>query len=310
MRMLKTALAAILAAALLAAPAMAMTAEQAKQTVLDIDADAKNAKEFYVYPSADSYGAWVVYVTGWSIDRVLRTGAAWYVSAEGVCLGHSRAIFNWDFFTAEPVPAVLADKETTTDGFENRFRSHIEGDTEIFASNTQPGGESRVNAWIVTPEDRVVELDTGTLIALDACHGALYGLAAKNDLDYCFLCVDSGQLTQIAAAPIDEETVNGFYGGYDLLEELRNDGYEVTGFLYRFSDPLKDDGSADLPAAGGVITVNLERGGAPYHTYFYEEPRYGGLYATRGWEDEIAAFTGPGTVQRDAGLPVIQTEIG
>ena len=195
MRILKKGLPLLLALALTVLPVAAAektTAEQAKQRVMDLDADAKAAKEFYVYPSADSYGAWVAYVTGWDRNTALYTGAAWYVGAEGVCLGHSKAIFSWDFFTTEPVPAVLADEETTTDGFENRFRSHIEGDIEIFASNTQPGGESRVNAWIVTPKDRVVELDTGGLIALDASYGALYGLAAKNDLDYCYLCVDGG----------------------------------------------------------------------------------------------------------------------
>lgn len=306
MHNLKMLLVALLALALATLPAMAeMTAEHAKQIVLNFDADAKAAKEFYVYPSANSYGAWVVYVTGWNADRVYRTGAAWYVSAEGVCLGKSKAIFNWDFYTTLPVAATFDEDET--DGFANRFRRHIEGDTEIFASNTQPGGVSRLNAWIVTPEDRVIELDTGKLIALDSSFGSLFGLAGKNDLDYCYLCVDKGQLKQITAAPIDEDVVNGFYGASDLLEELRSDGYEVTGFLYRFSDPLKDNGSTDLPAAGGVITVNLEKGGAEYHSYFYEEPLYGGLYATRGWEEEIAAFEGSGTVQRDVGLETLQT---
>lgn len=294
---------ALLAMALVTASASPGTpAVRDKQVVLEADPGAKDAEEFFLYPSADSYGAWVVYVTGWNPDYVTRAGAAWYVSAEGVLLGRSKAVLNWHFFTTQ--------REYDTPGWDSRFRSHIEGDADIFASRTLPGGESRLNAWIVTPEDRVVELDTGGLIDLGAEHGALYGLAGKNDLDYCFLCVDGGQLKQIAAAPIDEAAVNGFYCGCDLLEELRGRGYEVTGFLYRFSDPLKDNGTNDLPAAGGVITVNLRRGGAEYHAYFYEEPLYGGLYATRGWEEEIAVFEGPGTVQRDVGLEVIQTEIG
>ena len=278
MRIRKTVFLLILAAALAVLPATAeMTAEQAKQIVLDYDA-------------------------------ALFKGAAWYVSAEGACLGKSKAIFKWDFFTTQPVAAVFEEDET--DGFANRFRSHIEGDTEIFASNTQPGGINKLNAWIVTPEDRVIEPDTGHLIALDATHGALLCLAGKNDLDYCFLCVDGGELKEIAATPIDEATVNGFYGGWELLEELKGDGYAPTGFLYRFTDPLKDNGATDLPAAGGVITVNLEKGGTEYHAYFYEEPLYGGLYATRGWENEIATFDGPGSARRDVGLAVVQTEIG
>lgn len=311
MRMWKILAAAMLALALAATTASAspgISAEQAEQMVLVVDPDAKDAKEFYIYPSADSYGAWVVYITGWNRDKAHYDGAAWYVSAEGMCLGHSKAIFKWDFFTTQPVAASFEEDET--DGFANRFRSHIEGGTEIFASNTQPGGVNRLNAWIVTPEDRVIELDTGGLIALNASYGALFGLAGKNDLDYCFLCVDGGKLWQIAAAPIDESAVNSFYGGCDLLEELRGSGYEVTGFLYRFSDPLKDNGAADLPAAGGVITVNLRFGGQACHTYFYEEPLYGGLYAARGWENEIAVFEGPGTVCRDVGLQILQTEIG
>lgn len=294
---------ALLAMALVTASASPGTiADRAKQTVLAYDPDAKDAAEFYVYPSADSYGAWVVYVTGWNPDYVTRAGTAWYVSAEGVLLGRSKAVLNWHFFTTQ--------REYDTPGWDSRFRSHIEGDADIFASRTMPGGASRLNAWIVTPEDRVVELDTGGLIDLGAEHGALYGLAGKNDLDYCFLCVDGGQLKQIAAAPIDEAAVNGFYCGCDLLEELRGRGYEVTGFLYRFSDPLKDNGTNDLPAAGGVITVNLRRDGQEYHAYLYEEPLYGGLYATRGWEGELATFKGPGTASRDVGLEVIQTEIG
>lgn len=306
MRNAKMLLVALLVLALAVLPATAeMTAEHAKQIVLDYDADAKGAKEFYIYPSADSYGAWVVYITGWNRDKATYTGAAWYVSAEGALLGKSKAIFKWDFFTTQPVATAFEEDET--DGFANRFRSHIEGSTEIFASRTMPGGVNKLNAWIVTPEDRVIELDTGYLIALDDNHGALFGLAGKNDLDYCYLCVDGGQLKQIAAVPIDEAAVNGFYGGYDLLEELRSDGYEVTGFLYRFSDPLKDNGTKDLPAAGGVITVNLEKGGTEYHAYFYEEPKYGGLYATRSWENEIVCFDGPGTVQRDVGLETVQT---
>ena len=56
-----------------------------------------------------------------------------------------------------------------------------------------------------------------------------------------------------------------------------------------------------------MTTVNLEKGGAEYHACFYEEPQYGGLYAIRDWEDEIATFDGPGTAQWDVGLETVQT---
>ena len=61
--------------------------------------------------------------------------------------------------------------------------------------------------------------------------------------------------------------VTGFHCGYDLLEELRGRGYEVTGFLYRFSDPPKDNGAL-RPPANRVYFQRREPppGGSPFYT--------------------------------------------
>lgn len=281
----------------LAVPALAMTEEQAIERVKEIDPSAEAAIRFYAYPDHDdrslSYpeggldGAWVVYFDG--ENGLEFRGHAWFVSEdEAVDLGRSETISDWDFLEYSP--------------------------GNIFTSVTKPDGNTHVHAWTLV-EGEVVEMNTdGKIYRLGVQDGSLYAEAipeTSGDYDLAFLCMNSGILLEVAAAPMTREQFEVFDGGKKTLAQVEADGYAVDEILFRYAHPGIDAESKSYTDGGGVATLNLTRDGQPAgHTYVFIERESHNLRLDQAWmSTDYAVYDGIGTAKRDVGYEVVQTVI-
>ena len=312
MSVIKRILSLALIAMLLSGPACAMTLNEARDTVLANDPGAAGAREFWMYRSSETDGMWVVYATGIDKSTMAFEGGAWFVAPDrAVCLGHTRSLHDWEFYSCEPQPPA-----PDGDGIKRRKANlwpalYVAGRPELMVSRT-----GRLNAWVLDGASlRPKALDTGKLIDIDAEYGQLVGMAKAFDNDYAFLAIDGGALLQIAAAPIGESVVRGFPGASRLLDQLSAQGYTLTGFLYRCAVPGSGAKANDLPKAAGNIAVNLEKDGKPWHTYFYcSQPGEALNYidgSDWGGEEQlwIATFEGKASDRLDTGLETVETTI-
>ncbi len=308
----KRMLAWMLMATLLCRPVCAMTLEEARDAVVANDPKAANAREFWMYQSSETDGMWVVYATGIDSSTMAFKGGAWFVTPDRtVCLGHTRSLRDWDFYSSAPQSPAPAD-----DGGKRQVANlwpalYVAQGPEFMTSKSD-----QLRAWRLDPTSSLpAKMDVGKLIDIDSEFGQLVGMVEAFDYDYAFLAIEEGALLQIAATPIGESVVRAFPDGAKLLDQLGAQGYAPTGFLYRAAVPGSVESLGDLQNAAGSIAINLEKDGEPWHTYFfYARPGEALSYidgSDWGGGDElwILAFEGRASDRIDAGLETVETRI-
>ncbi len=298
-----------LTAILLSCPAHAITLQEAKNAVLASDPNAANAREFWMYRSSETDGMWVVYATGVDQPTMNFKGGAWFVTPDqAVSLGHTQSLKDWEFYSCEPQPPAPTEERSDANIWPALY---VAQGPELMVSAT-----GRLNAWRLDVSNRLpTRIDTGKLINIDSEYGQLVGMVKRFDYDYAFLFIEGEALRQIAATPIEESVVRKFPDGSKLLDQLSAQGYILTGLLYRAAVPGSVAGLDDLPKAAGIISVNLEKDGRPWHTYlYYSNPGEALDYidgSDWGGGDElwIATFEGRASDRLDAGLETVETSI-
>lgn len=270
-----------------------LNAEIAVEWVKKLDEKAANAKSFWVYLSSELSRAWVFYSTGRDSDAALFEGGAWYLGENSQSLGYSGTVSSWTFCT----PGEAKGSEYRGEGEPYEIGGeHLAYGPELFVSVIRTDSVNRVHVWKVGEDGKVIEVDAGDrLCAIGASGGGLLiGETRESPGDKCFLREHDGQLCQVCGQPEEISKVEKLPGCAALLDELRVDGYAVTGCLYRCM-------GADTEAE--VVTVNLELNGKPWHTYLFRETATEALNCSRDWDDDIEIFEGTGSIAVDAGLP-------
>ena len=273
------------------------------------DPQAADAREFWMYQSSETDGMWVVYATGVDKSTIAFKGGAWFVTPDqAVSLGHTQSLKNWELYSCEPQPPAPTEERSDANIWPALY---VAQGPELMVSTT-----NRLNAWMLDASSHLpITVDTGKLINIDSEYGQLVGMAKKSDYDYAFLVIEEKTLKQIAATPIEESIVRKFPDGSKLLDQLSAQGYTLTGFQYRAAVPGSVDGLSDLPNAVGIISVNLEKDGQPWHTYlYYSDPGKVLNYidgSDWGSSDElwIATFEGKASIRLDVGLETVETSI-
>lgn len=309
MSLLKRNLSMALIAILLSCPTYAMTLQEAKDAVLANDPQAANAREFWMYQSSETDGMWVVYATGIDKPTMNFKGGAWFITPDqAISLGHTQSLKDWELYSCAPQPDAPTEERSAANIWPALY---VAQGPELMVSTTD-----RLNAWRLDASTHLpTTVDTGKLIDIDSEYGQLVGMVKGFDYDYAFLVIEVEALLQIAAAPIDESIVRSFPDGSKLLDQLSAQGYALTDFLYRAAVPGSVENLDDLPDAAGIITVNLEKDGQPWHTYLYYSNPGKALNYINGsdWgnSDElwIATFEGKASERLDVGLKTIETSI-
>lgn len=285
--------------------ALAMTEERAVERVKEVDPDAAKAIKFWVFPDRDADGwmyptgmdgAWVFYADG--RNGALFKGRAWFVSEDRAWdLGSSDSVFSWNFY---------------------KYRNSVndEGHTiddlgDIFTSVTLHHGEPHVHGWTLS-EEVVLEIDfEDRIMSLEVNGNCLYAMAAPYDYDYVFLCMNMGEIDEVAAVTMTQAQFEAFDGGADILRLIEDSGYGIGEVLYRNACPGADRHLKSYLDDGGVVTLNLTRDGVPAgHCYAFIERYSHEAVLQSGWfGDDLGLLEGWGTAKRDLGYDVVKSRI-
>lgn len=286
-------LAILLLSALLSGPALAMVQDRAIELVKLADDRALGARQFWVSPSGEADGAWVFYATGGKIPYF--KGAFWYVDEQrAIPLGASGEVWSWRLLGTKP---------------------------EIYTAVLGKPAKRRVSACTLVDGVPVMIGNARDLIALDwpGYGNALYTMPKANDYNYTFLRLKGGKLVQESAVAISRADFETFPGADDILDELEEDGWLPTEYLYRSS---------------GVVAINVasKEHDEPRHLYVYidwnadpdaeaeatvppEELVFTDLvgddgdgevlHPVRGWENELGLLDGAATARNKTAMDTV-----
>ena len=253
----------------------AMTEEEARARVLEIDMDAATAETIFPFPCAESDGAFVLVRQTMDDATMTTNGRVWYVTPTDAWL--------------------LAQKEVIWDWTLNldSFRP------EVFYICHGVDFDRSALAWTVI-DGRPVEIQNASSIyGLESTRGALMGYVGFKDYDSVFLGVDTSDpenvlLYQIEGIELTREQFLTFPGAEDVLELVEGDGYfSIYQFLY-WQDC--------------AMALNFMKGDLECTTYLYFVD--GKLECRGGWfGDDIGLAEGKATPLRDLPIPVRQTHL-
>ena len=253
----------------------AMTEEEARARVLEIDMDAATAETIFPFPCAESDGAFVLVRQTMDDATMTTNGRVWYVTPTDAWL--------------------LAQKEVIWDWTLNldSFRP------EVFYICHGVDFDRSALAWTVI-DGRPVEIQNApSLYDLESTRGALMGYVGFKDHDNVFLGVDTSDpenvlLYQIEGIELTREQFLTFPGAEDVLELVEGDGYfSIYQFLY-WQDC--------------AMALNFMKGDLECTTYLYFVD--GKLECRGGWfGDDIGLAEGKATPLRDLPIPVRQTHL-
>ena len=278
-----------------------MSAQEAWEKLVEADNMAEQAGEVWIYLSSEADAAWVFYATDRDEQKLLWTGAAWFVGEkECVCLGRSESIHAFCFFSTRS----NAEPDYCVGSLRARSGMHVAYGPELYMSILHKDGKSDVHIWTLGDDGLPLEMDTGKGFSeIESLCGILAGTISPEDDqgDLCFLHAHDGVLYQVSAQTAGIDEVEALPGGAELLAEIRSQGYTVTDCLYRDMD-------GNIHGAGAaVITVNLVKDGDHSHAYLFREHYGDALQTVRGWGDEIIFYYDAGTFNPDAGLPTLSS---
>lgn len=253
----------------------AMSEDEARARVLEVDRDAATATNIFAFPCAESDGAFVVVRQTLDDATWTTNGRVWYVTqANAWLLAQKDVIWDWtldlDSFSPE-VFSICHGKD--------RDRSAL--------------------AWIVIDGRPVEVKNAPSIYGLHSTRGALIGYAAFKDGDYAFLGVDASdpenvQFYQIEGIELTREQFLTFPGAQEVLELVEGDGvFSIYQILY-WQD--------------SAMALNFMQGDLERTTYLYFVD--GKLQCQGGWfGDDIGLASGRATTFRNLPIPVRHTQL-
>ena len=253
----------------------AMSEDEARARVLEVDRDAATATNIFAFPCAESDGAFVVVRQTLDDADWTTNGRVWYVTQTNAwLLAQKEVIWSWAH---------------NLDSFS----------PEVFYICHGKDFDRSSLAWIVL-DGRPVEVKNAPLIYdLYSTRGALMAYAAFKDYDNAFLGVDASdpenvQFYQIEGIEITREQFLTFPGAQEVLDLVEGSGtFSIYQILY-WQD--------------SAMALNFMQGDLERTTYLYFVD--GKLQCQGGWfGDDIGLASGRATAFRNLPIPVRHTRL-
>ena len=253
----------------------AMSEDEARARVLEVDRDAATATNIFAFPCAESDGAFVVVRQTLDDADWTTNGRVWYVTQTNAwLLAQKDVIWDWTL---------------DIDSFS----------PEVFYICHGKDFDRSSLAWIVL-DGRPVEVKNAPLIYdLYSTRGALMAYAAFKDYDNAFLGVDASdpenvQFYQNEGIEITREQFLTFPGAQEVLDLVEGSGtFSIYQILY-WQD--------------SAMALNFMQGDLERTTYLYFVD--GKLQCQGGWfGDDIGLASGRATTFRNLPIPVRHTQL-
>lgn len=253
----------------------AMSEDEARARVLEVDRDAATAEHIFAFPCAESDGAFVVVRQTLDDATWTANGRVWYVTQTNAwLLAQKDVIWDWTL---------------DIDNFS----------PEVFSICHGKDRDRSALAWIVIDGRPVEVKNAPSIYGLHSTRGALIGYAAFKDGDYAFLGVDASdpenvQFYQIEGIEITREQFLTFPGAQEVLDLVEGDGtFSIYQILY-WQD--------------SAMALNFMQGDLERTTYLYFVD--GKLQCQGGWfGDDIGLASGKATAFRNLSIPVRHTQL-
>ncbi len=253
----------------------AMSEEEARARVLEVDRDAANATNIFAFPCAESDGAFVVVRQTLDDATWTTNGRVWYVTkANAWLLAQKDVIWSW---THDP------------DSFS----------PEVFSICHGSDRDRSALAWIVLDGRPVEVKNAPSIYDVEPTRGALMGQVAFQNYDYAFLGVDASdpenvQFYQIEGVELTREQFLTFPGAQEVLDLVEGSGrFSIYQILY-WQD--------------SAMALNFMQGDLERTTYLYFVD--GKLQCEGGWfGDDIGLLSGRATAFRSLPIPVRHTRL-
>ena len=253
----------------------AMSEDEARARVLEVDRDAATATNIFAFPCAESDGAFVVVRQTLDDADWTTNGRVWYVTQTNAwLLAQKDVIWDWTL---------------DIDNFS----------PEVFSICHGKDRDRSALAWIVIDGRPVEVKNAPSIYGLHSTRGALIGYAAFKDGDYAFLGVDASdpenvQFYQIEGIEITREQFLTFPGAQEVLDLVEGSGtFSIYQILY-WQD--------------SAMALNFMQGDLERTTYLYFVD--GKLQCQGGWfGDDIGLASGRATAFRNLPIPVRHTRL-
>ena len=253
----------------------AMSEDEARARVLEVDRDAATATNIFAFPCAESDGAFVVVRQTLDDATWTANGRVWYVTQTNAwLLAQKDVIWDWTL---------------DIDSFS----------PEVFYICHGKDFDRSSLAWIVLDGRPVEVKNAPSIYGLHSTRGALIGYAAFKDGDYAFLGVDASdpenvQFYQIEGVELTREQFLTFPGAQEVLELVEGSGtFSIYQILY-WQD--------------SAMALNFMQGDLERTTYLYFVD--GKLQCQGGWfGDDIGLASGRATTFRNLPIPVRRTRL-
>ena len=253
----------------------AMSEDEARARVLEVDRDAATAEHIFTFPCAESDGAFVVVRQTLDDATWTTNGRVWYVTQTNAwLLAQKDVIWSW---THDP------------DSFS----------PEVFSICHGKDRDRSALAWIVLDGRPVEVKNAPSIYGVEPTRGALIGQVAFQNYDYAFLGVDASdpenvQFYQIEGVELTREQFLTFPGAQEVLDLVEGDGtFSIYQILY-WQD--------------SAMALNFMQGDLERTTYLYFVD--GKLQCQGGWfGDDIGLASGRATTFRNLPIPVRHTQL-
>lgn len=253
----------------------AMSEEEARARVLEVDRDAAAATNIFAFPCAESDGAFVVVRQTLDDATWTTNGRVWYVTkANAWLLAQKDVIWSWTHDLDSFSPEVFSICHGS-----DRDRSAL--------------------AWIVLDGRPVEVKNAPSIYDVEPTRGALMGQVAFQNYDYAFLGVDASdpenvQFYQIEGVELTREQFLTFPGAQEVLDLVEGSGrFSIYQILY-WQD--------------SAMALNFMQGDLERTTYLYFVD--GKLQCEGGWfGDDIGLLSGRATAFRSLPIPVRHTRL-
>ncbi len=253
----------------------AMSEDEARTRVLEVDRDAATAEHIFTFPCAESDGAFVVVRQTLDDATWTANGRVWYVTQTNAwLLAQKDVIWSW---THDP------------DSFS----------PEVFSICHGKDRDRSALAWIVIDGRPVEVKNASSIYGVEPTRGALIGQVAFQNYDYAFLGVDASdpenvKFCQIEGIEITREQFLTFPGAQEVLDLVEGDGtFSIYQILY-WQD--------------SAMALNFMQGDLERTTYLYFVD--GKLQCQGGWfGDDIGLLSGKATTFRNLPIPVRHTRL-
>ncbi len=253
----------------------AMSEDEARARVLEVDRDAATAEHIFTFPCAESDGAFVLVRQTEDEATWTANGRVWYVTkANAWLLAQKDVIWSWTHDLDSFSPEVFSICHGS-----DRDRSAL--------------------AWIVLDGRPVEVKNAPSIYDVEPTRGALMGQVAFQNYDYAFLGVDASdpenvQFYQIEGVELTREQFLTFPGAQEVLDLVEGSGrFSIYQILY-WQD--------------SAMALNFMQGDLERTTYLYFVD--GKLQCQGGWfGDDIGLASGRATAFRSLPIPVRHTRL-